>query len=86
MIPLKIYFLIYISSQLAGVVGPLPYNMHECLLRKSLYEAKFISTSKGHQFHGISDKDVKFDCKESTTRPVCSGQFKGKCVADDRPN
>jgi hypothetical protein len=85
MVALKIYFIISIFNQTAGVVGPLPYNMKECLLRAALYEAKFISTSKGHQFHGINDKDVKFTCKETETRPYCSGQFKGKCVADERP-
>lgn len=72
---LKIFMVIYISGHVGGSVGPLPYDMKECLARR-LQPVSNIEQAQKWTFihHGIrrSDGDgneVKMVCEERADRP-----------------
>jgi hypothetical protein len=77
---MKLWFIIYLYGQLAGSIGPLPYDMEECQGR--LAEIRVDLANRPDQVIDrtkLKPNDIKFDCLESKTRPECNGDYKDKC-------
>ena len=72
---MKLWFVVYIGSQIGGSVGPLPYDMDECLRRAAEKNAEWqakLATGKDLYGSPVSDmaKAVHFGCVEADGRPT----------------
>lgn len=64
---LKLYIVIYVTGQIAGTVGPLPYGVEECEKRTQAHMAKVDPTIVTPD--GYSAKDVRLSCEWHILRP-----------------
>lgn len=70
----KLFLVIYITGQVGGSVGPLPYDMRECLRRRlDLLNVKADPTLWTFIHHGIEQtrdgKTVRLICEELPDHP-----------------
>lgn len=66
-----LYMMIYLAGQLVGTVGPLPYDMDECLYRadKKWHEGKPDVVTPD----GLTMRDIKLTCEYHESRPKPEG-------------
>lgn len=74
---MKLWFVIYIGSQIGGSAGPLPYDMTECLRRAEAKNAEWqaqLATGKDLNGNPVSDvaRLMHFRCVEAPMRPAIS--------------
>lgn len=80
---MKLFLIIYTSGQIGGSVGPLPYDMAECEIRRDelrVMNAAFISegidrsTGKAAPTKNIEiAKTLRFECEFRQERPKLEG-------------
>lgn len=70
----KVFFMVYVGSQIGGVIGPVPYDMNECLFRASVKQEELqAQIDTGTDLHGNELDpmvyDITFTCEEHYARP-----------------
>jgi hypothetical protein len=71
----KLYVLIYLAGKLVGTIGPLPYEMDECLERSS--EKMTIINRDTFKRDGSHANDLELRCEYRLTRPVLDDGTEG---------
>lgn len=72
---MNIWMVIYVGTQIGGTVGPVPYDMKECVFKATLFNIenfRQIETGKDANGDQITplQKIMRFKCEASDTRPV----------------
>lgn len=65
---MKLFMIIYLAGNMVGTIGPLPYDMDECLHR-----AEKLWKSGDHGAvtkQGFTTRDVRFACEYHNERPT----------------
>ena len=63
---MKLWMVIYITGQVAGSIGPLPYGEDECLRRSADRANQCTNSPKALP---LTCEDIAFKCENSDTRP-----------------
>jgi hypothetical protein len=71
----KLYILIFLSSNLVGTIGPLPYDMPECLERAADKMAAINSDAMKREVARVNDLELK--CEFHQERPKLSDGTEG---------
>jgi hypothetical protein len=76
---MKIWLILYVGNHIGGTIGPLPYDMNECYVRRDIQQSifnKMIKTRIGENGITIPDnilekiKSYHFECEEHSSRPI----------------